>query len=232
MALAEARRLLGVGEPSDHRLDASLLEKVFEPAVEEQCENRDAYDLEVNCAVLKIYAMHPLFLDTTIFKLILSKALMQLPKDHFTLALYTAPHTIYSKTTRVEEHADPETKKIFERSVIEEAVFPVLEKIVQCGALLRSCRFQQFWQEIETSESLAFLYNVDGFVEAIRTYIISVVIDSHRAIQTSVLARMLGLDPKQASGEMNALMLTREDWESDGRLFRRKLVKTSEASSK
>lgn len=192
---------------TEGRVDARHVEDILEPAVSAQCED-NTYDADVNTAVLKHYALVPDLFNFDYVRLILAKAMMQLPQKDFTLMLYLVPETYYSDT-------EIETPDGFK--TIEPAMSPVLQAIVNLEAALRSCQFVQVWKQIRTDEKLFFLKEIAGFTEAIRKYILHVVGLSHRSIKSKLLAQMLDL-PKSAEFDK---LVSSCGWVADGELLKR-----------
>lgn len=184
------------------RLDEQVLEQILEPAIEEECEDRKSYSLALNSGVLKAYAIHPLMFNFDVVKLILAQALMQLPKEHFTLALFLIPQSVYAipSSSGIGSNSPASSEKSNDMDADKakqgEPMSPVIALLVRCEGLLRSCRFSEFWNVIETYDQsiLSFLSEIDGFYETVRAYIMSVVIQSHRAISRKVLSKMLNCD--------------------------------------
>eukprot|EP01054_Gregarina_sp_Poly1_P011019 Gregarina_sp_Poly_1__11018@NODE_879_length_5888_cov_545_981446_g629_i0_p3_GENE_NODE_879_length_5888_cov_545_981446_g629_i0NODE_879_length_5888_cov_545_981446_g629_i0_p3_ORF_typecomplete_len322_score45_20CSN8_PSD8_EIF3K/PF10075_9/2_9e03CSN8_PSD8_EIF3K/PF10075_9/2_9e28PCI/PF01399_27/0_11_NODE_879_length_5888_cov_545_981446_g629_i022523217 len=207
--LERARLVIGTTEG---RVDSRQLEETLEPAVLAQCKE-NSYDADVNTAVLKHYALVPDLFNFDYVRMILAKAMMQLPHKDFTMMLYLVPETYYTDT----EFETPEGFK-----TVEPAMSPVLQTIVNLESCLRSCQFVQFWKQVRTDEKLGFLKEIAGFTEAIREYILHVVGLSHRSIKIKLLAQMLEL-PKNT--EFDKLVAAR-GWTVEGDLLK-KLVRAN-----
>uniref|UniRef100_F6SVK2 Eukaryotic translation initiation factor 3 subunit K n=1 Tax=Equus caballus TaxID=9796 RepID=F6SVK2_HORSE len=90
----------------------------LERYVETQAKE-NAYDLEANLAVLKLYQFNPAFFQTTVTAQILLKALTNLPHTDFTLC-----------------------KCMIDQAHQEERP---IRQILYLGDLLETCHFQAFW---------------------------------------------------------------------------------------
>ncbi|XP_021556798.1 eukaryotic translation initiation factor 3 subunit K isoform X1 [Neomonachus schauinslandi] len=93
----------------------------LERYVETQAKE-NAYDLEANLAVLKLYQFNPAFFQTTVTAQILLKALTNLPHTDFTLC-----------------------KCMIDQAHQEERP---IRQILYLGDLLETCHFQAFWSSI------------------------------------------------------------------------------------
>ncbi|PWS22484.1 hypothetical protein DKP78_18145, partial [Enterococcus faecium] len=83
----------------------------------------NAYDLEANLAVLKLYQFNPAYFQTTVTSQILLKALTNLPHTDFTLC-----------------------KCMIDQTHQEERP---IRQILYLGNLLETCHFQAFWTSLE-----------------------------------------------------------------------------------
>uniref|UniRef100_A0A8C0GMK4 Eukaryotic translation initiation factor 3 subunit K n=1 Tax=Chelonoidis abingdonii TaxID=106734 RepID=A0A8C0GMK4_CHEAB len=99
----------------------------LERYVETQAKE-NAYDLEANLAVLKLYQFNPAFFQTTVTAQILLKALTNLPHTDFTLC-----------------------KCMIDQAHQEERP---IRQILYLGELLETCHFQAFWVSVPSPEIL------------------------------------------------------------------------------
>lgn len=167
MALQTARDYI---KTSESRVDPESLETLLIPSIHEQCRD-DSYDLEVNLVILKHYNLRPIKTNIKVVRLILAKALMQLPARDFSLELYLIPML---------------------------GTLPALASLVEAEHLMRSCRFLEFWAIIEADQELIFLRDLKNFTHTIRKYILKVIGMSHRSLRESVLGGLLNVkNPKE-----------------------------------
>ncbi|XP_015706543.1 eukaryotic translation initiation factor 3 subunit K [Coturnix japonica] len=111
----------------------------LERYVETQAKE-NAYDLEANLAVLKLYQFNPAFFQTTVTAQILLKALTNLPHTDFTLC-----------------------KCMIDQAHQEERP---IRQILYLGELLETCHFQSFWQALD--ENMELLDGIAGFEDSVR----------------------------------------------------------------
>ncbi|XP_018088846.1 eukaryotic translation initiation factor 3 subunit K-like [Xenopus laevis] len=135
----------------------------LERYVETQAKE-NAYDLEANLAVLKLYQFNPAFFQTTVTAQILLKALTNLPHTDFTLCKCMI------------DQAHQEDRPI--------------RQILYLGDLLETCHFQSFWQALD--ENLDLLDGITGFEDSVRKFICHVVGITYQHIDRWLLAEMLG----------------------------------------
>uniref|UniRef100_R4GCW5 Eukaryotic translation initiation factor 3 subunit K n=2 Tax=Anolis carolinensis TaxID=28377 RepID=R4GCW5_ANOCA len=135
----------------------------LEHYVETQAKE-NAYDLEANLAVLKLYQFNPALFQTTVTAQILLKALTNLPHTDFTLCKCMI------------DQAHQEEKPI--------------RQILYLGELLETCHFQAFWQALD--ENIALLDGITGFEDSVRKFICHVVGITYQHIDRWLLAKMLG----------------------------------------
>ncbi|XP_028680557.2 eukaryotic translation initiation factor 3 subunit K [Erpetoichthys calabaricus] len=124
----------------------------------------NAYDLEANLAVLKLYQFNPAYFQTTVTAQILLKALTNLPHTDFTLC-----------------------KCMIDQSHQEEGP---IGQILYLGNLLETCHFQAFWQNLEENREL--IEGITGFEDSVRKFICHVVGITYQNIEKMLLAEMLG----------------------------------------
>ncbi|XP_017585043.1 PREDICTED: eukaryotic translation initiation factor 3 subunit K [Corvus brachyrhynchos] len=111
----------------------------LERYVETQAKE-NAYDLEANLAVLKLYQFNPAFFQTGVTAQILLKALTNLPHTDFTLC-----------------------KCMIDQAHQEERP---IRQILYLGELLETCHFQSFWQALD--ENMELLEGITGFEDSVR----------------------------------------------------------------
>uniref|UniRef100_M3ZLM0 Eukaryotic translation initiation factor 3 subunit K n=1 Tax=Xiphophorus maculatus TaxID=8083 RepID=M3ZLM0_XIPMA len=102
----------------------------------------NAYDLEANLAVLKLYQFNPAYFQTTVTSQVLLKALTNLPHTDFTLC-----------------------KCMIDQTHQEERP---IRQILYLGNLLETCHFQSFWTSLEENREL--IDGITGFEDSVRKY--------------------------------------------------------------
>uniref|UniRef100_A0A3Q0SG96 Eukaryotic translation initiation factor 3 subunit K n=1 Tax=Amphilophus citrinellus TaxID=61819 RepID=A0A3Q0SG96_AMPCI len=102
----------------------------------------NAYDLEANLAVLKLYQFNPAYFQTHVTSQILLKALTNLPHTDFTLC-----------------------KCMIDQTHQEERP---IRQILYLGNLLETCHFQSFWTSLEENREL--IDGITGFEDSVRKY--------------------------------------------------------------
>uniref|UniRef100_A0A665TX43 Eukaryotic translation initiation factor 3 subunit K n=1 Tax=Echeneis naucrates TaxID=173247 RepID=A0A665TX43_ECHNA len=102
----------------------------------------NAYDLEANLAVLKLYQFNPAYFQTQVTSQILLKALTNLPHTDFTLC-----------------------KCMIDQTHQEERP---IRQILYLGNLLETCHFQSFWTSLEENREL--IDGITGFEDSVRKY--------------------------------------------------------------
>ncbi|KAM3875548.1 eukaryotic translation initiation factor 3 subunit K isoform 2-T2 [Diretmus argenteus] len=113
----------------------------LERYVETQAKE-NAYDLEANLAVLKLYQFNPAYFQTQVTSQILLKALTNLPHTDFTLC-----------------------KCMIDQTHTEERP---IRQILYLGNLLETCHFQSFWTSLEENREL--IDGITGFEDSVRKY--------------------------------------------------------------
>ncbi|NXN94607.1 EIF3K factor, partial [Rhinopomastus cyanomelas] len=186
----------------------STLERYVETQAKE-----NAYDLEANLAVLKLYQFNPAFFQTTVTAQILLKALTNLPHTDFTLC----------KCMIDQAHVSPNRCEdppkflggfggLFAPPSASPALFfhPVccllseinqetqtkgwhgeerpIRQILYLGELLETCHFQSFWQALD--ENMELLDGITGFEDSVRKFICHVVGITYQHIDRWLLAEM------------------------------------------
>lgn len=124
----------------------------------------NAYDLEANLAVLKLYQFNPMYFQLNVAAQILLKALTNLPHTDFVLC----------KCLIDEMHQQEEQ----------------LSKIIYLYDLLETCQFKKFWSEISLTPDI--VAGIVGFGESIRKYICHVVGITYQHIDVAVFSELLG----------------------------------------
>ncbi|XP_075224643.1 eukaryotic translation initiation factor 3 subunit k [Lycorma delicatula] len=136
--------------------------KTLEVYVEAQ-SHENAYDLEANLAVLKLYQINQNYnLDIT--SQILLKALTNFPHTDFVLC----------KCLLSEQLCNQEK----------------ISEIITLANLLECCEFQKFWEEVPKICGLCV--KITGFHDSIRKFVCHVVGITFQTIQASLLAELLG----------------------------------------
>uniref|UniRef100_A0AAY4DQM2 Eukaryotic translation initiation factor 3 subunit K n=1 Tax=Denticeps clupeoides TaxID=299321 RepID=A0AAY4DQM2_9TELE len=130
-----AKLLRGIDRYNPENL--STLERYVETQARE-----NAYDLEANLAVLKLYQFNPAYFQTSVTSQILLKALTNLPHTDFTLC-----------------------KCMIDQTHQEERP---IRQILYLGNLLETCHFQSFWTSLEENREL--LDGIAGFEDSVRKY--------------------------------------------------------------
>ncbi|XP_018572999.1 eukaryotic translation initiation factor 3 subunit K [Anoplophora glabripennis] len=124
----------------------------------------NAYDLEANLAVLKLYQFNPLNFNTDITSQILLKALTNLPHTDFILCKCL----------------------LNEKQLSEDPI----NQIVYLADILEQCDFEVFWTRIHSLPELT--QRITGFVDWIRKFVCHVVGITYQTIERTHLAQLLG----------------------------------------
>ncbi|NWS87107.1 EIF3K factor, partial [Toxostoma redivivum] len=160
----------------------------LERYVETQAKE-NAYDLEANLAVLKLYQFNPAFFQTGVTAQILLKALTNLPHTDFTLCkcMIDQAH-IKSGVSSLKIPPKPgfwgpgrrrflglsggstSTLPFFpefslDLPKIQQEERPI-RQILYLGELLETCHFQSFWQALD--ENMELLEGITGFEDSVR----------------------------------------------------------------
>uniref|UniRef100_A0A8C4ND73 Eukaryotic translation initiation factor 3 subunit K n=1 Tax=Eptatretus burgeri TaxID=7764 RepID=A0A8C4ND73_EPTBU len=125
----------------------------------------NAYDLEANLAVLKLYQFNPQHFQTSVTAQILLKALTNLPHTDFTLCKCLI------------DKARPLAEK-------------QLSRILYLGDLLETCRFETFWHELAKTPEL--VVGIAGFEDSIRKFVCHVVGITYHHIESCLLCEIMG----------------------------------------
>ncbi|CAJ0957698.1 unnamed protein product [Ranitomeya imitator] len=162
----------------------------LERYVETQAKE-NAYDLEANLAVLKLYQFNPAFFQTTVTTQILLKALTNLPHTDFTLC----------KSRRASNQTDPvsggSARDLPLPGILGKCP-PSYKSLVRCECLrvyLSSDAF--FFLSVASpqqalDENLDLLDGIAGFEDSVRKFICHVVGITYQHIDRWLLAEMLG----------------------------------------
>ncbi|XP_054723887.1 eukaryotic translation initiation factor 3 subunit K-like [Uloborus diversus] len=126
----------------------------------------NAYDLEANLAVLKLYQFNPGRYSLNSVQLILLKALTNLPHTDFVLC-----------------------KCLIEQQYLEKEE---IKRIVYLHELLETCQFPQFWHLIRSKDTKIPVAGITGFEDSIRKFICHVVNITYQSIGKSTLSDFLG----------------------------------------
>uniref|UniRef100_A0A9J7YS42 Eukaryotic translation initiation factor 3 subunit K n=1 Tax=Cyprinus carpio carpio TaxID=630221 RepID=A0A9J7YS42_CYPCA len=168
----------------------------------------NAYDLEANLAVLKLYQFNPAYFQTTVTAQILLKALTNLPHTDFTLCKCMIDQTHVSLMCTSGDWL-PGSLRLSQQ---EERP---IRQILYLGNLLETCHFQSFWASLEENRDL--IDGITGFEDSVRKFICHVVGITYQNIEHRLLAEMLG-DPldTQVKVWMNKYGWTENE---DGQIF-------------
>ncbi|NXY21214.1 EIF3K factor, partial [Atrichornis clamosus] len=162
----------------------------LERYVETQAKE-NAYDLEANLAVLKLYQFNPAFFQTGVTAQILLKALTNLPHTDFTLCkcMIDQAHVSWGLEFQGEPPGEPpfSSSGFLGSSPQEERP---IRQILYLGELLETCHFQSFWQALD--ENMELLEGITGFEDSVRKFICHVVGITYQHIDRWLLAEMLG----------------------------------------
>jgi len=124
----------------------------------------NAYDLEANLAVLKLYQFNPASFNIDITSQILLKALTNFPHTDFILCKCL----------------------LNERQLAEEPI----NQIMYLGDILEQCDFQTFWKRVHSMPELT--QRITGFLDSIRKFVCHVVGITYQRIDRGHLAELLG----------------------------------------
>ncbi|NWT33208.1 EIF3K factor, partial [Cardinalis cardinalis] len=150
----------------------------LERYVETQAKE-NAYDLEANLAVLKLYQFNPAFFQTGVTAPILLKALTNLPHTDFTLCKCMIDQAHVSWHPKMgfwgpgggrflgfgpkPPHFYPKLCLDLPKTQQEERP---IRQILYLGELLETCHFQSFWQALD--ENMELLEGITGFEDSVR----------------------------------------------------------------
>ncbi|NXS77776.1 EIF3K factor, partial [Erpornis zantholeuca] len=143
----------------------------LERYVETQAKE-NAYDLEANLAVLKLYQFNPAFFQTGVTAQILLKALTNLPHTDFTLCKCMIDQAHVSSGLGFQGDFSGSVRSLFfspkfalnvPKTQQEERP---IRQILYLGELLETCHFQSFWQALD--ENMELLEGITGFEDSVR----------------------------------------------------------------
>ncbi|KAK9891664.1 hypothetical protein WA026_015631 [Henosepilachna vigintioctopunctata] len=123
----------------------------------------NAYDLEANLAILKLYQFNPHLFNEDITCQILLKALTNLPHTDFIMC-----KCLLNETQMSDE----------------------IIQIIYLADILEQCEFQLFWTRIHILPEL--IQRITGFLDSIRKFVCHVVGITYQTIERSNLAQLLG----------------------------------------
>ncbi|NWW17659.1 EIF3K factor, partial [Falcunculus frontatus] len=155
-----------------HRYNPENL-ATLERYVETQAKE-NAYDLEANLAVLKLYQFNPAFFQTGVTAQILLKALTNLPHTDFTLCkcMIDQAHVSWGLGgeflgfSRGGTSAPPFLPEFsLDLPKMQQEERPI-RQILYLGELLETCHFQSFWQALD--ENMELLEGITGFEDSVR----------------------------------------------------------------
>ncbi|XP_015596311.1 eukaryotic translation initiation factor 3 subunit K [Cephus cinctus] len=124
----------------------------------------NAYDLEANLAVLKLYQLNPQRFNIDITCQILLKALTNFPHTDFVLC-----------------------KCLLSEKIMQEEP---ISQIMYLGDVLEKCNFQHFWERVANMSDLCD--KIVGFQDSIRKFVCHVVGITFQTIDKGLLMQLLG----------------------------------------
>ncbi|KAG9327969.1 hypothetical protein JZ751_017037, partial [Albula glossodonta] len=150
----------------------------LERYVETQAKE-NAYDLEANLAVLKLYQFNPAYFQTTVTSQILLKALTNLPHTDFTLCkcmidqthVSFRDHSVHPRLscTLTSCGHNNHHRPAGEMAVSQQEERPI-RQILYLGNLLETCHFQSFWASLEENREL--IDGITGFEDSVRNLLL------------------------------------------------------------
>ncbi|XP_046410072.1 eukaryotic translation initiation factor 3 subunit K isoform X1 [Neodiprion fabricii] len=155
----------------------STLEKYVEIQSRE-----NAYDLEANLAVLKLYQLNPQRFSQDITCQILLKALTNFPHTDFVLCKCLLTEKIIYRI----EAKGRQICKILQLQMQEEPI----NQIMYLGDILEQCDFQHFWDRVLSMPELC--NRIVGFQDSVRKFVCHVVGITFQTIDKGLLAQLLG----------------------------------------
>ncbi|XP_061733525.1 eukaryotic translation initiation factor 3 subunit K isoform X2 [Nerophis ophidion] len=209
-----AKLLRGIDRYNPENL--ATLERYVETQARE-----NAYDLEANLAILKLYQFNPPYFQMNVTSQILLKALTNLPHTDFTLCKCMIDQAHQEKSPNEQQEKSPneqQEKSSIEqqetRPIMEEEKSPIVQ-ILYLGNLLETCHFQSFWTTLEKNREL--IDGIAGFEDSVRKFICHVVGITYQTIERSLLAKMLG-DPLETQVKV---WMNKYNWTDteDGQIF-------------
>lgn len=140
----------------------------LENNVEAQSNNSSLYDFENNLALLRLYQVFPKKSNVTHIRIILAKALMNLPETDFMLCTYLLDQTTQNK--------------------------PEVAALLKLSEHIENAEFEKFWSE-DTAQTLS--ESLPGFKEALTTYIGDVIGWTFRSTSKAAVTSALHLDDSE-----------------------------------
>ncbi|KAH0539440.1 eukaryotic translation initiation factor 3 subunit K [Cotesia glomerata] len=126
----------------------------------------NAYDLEANLTVLKLYQLNPHSLKNDVTAQILLKALTNLPHTDFVLC-----------------------KCLLSEKIMQE---DLINQVIYLGDILERCEFQHFWERMSQIPMTELCDRIVGFKDSIRKFVCHVVGITFQTIDKGLLAQLLG----------------------------------------
>ncbi|XP_067120890.1 eukaryotic translation initiation factor 3 subunit K [Centruroides vittatus] len=123
----------------------------------------NAYDLEANLAVLKLYQFNPQKFQKHVVEQILLKALTNLPHTDFVLCKCLIDQSHFDKSN--------------------------IKEIIELHDLLEMAKFKEFWEKIATMKDIN---TINGFEDSIRKFICHIINITYQRVSKSELAVLLG----------------------------------------
>ncbi|KAG8041786.1 hypothetical protein G9C98_007090 [Cotesia typhae] len=134
----------------------------------------NAYDLEANLTVLKLYQLNPQSFKNDVAAQILLKALTNLPHTDFVLC-----------------------KCLLSEKIMQE---DLINQVIYLGDILERCEFQHFWERMSQIPMTELCDRIVGFKDSIRKFVCHVVGITFQTIDKGLLAQLLGdIDGKNVS---------------------------------
>jgi translation initiation factor 3 subunit K len=137
----------------------------LENYVNEQVSSQK-YSLDANLCLLRLYQFEPERMNIPIVARILTKALMEMPAQDFSLCLFLIPEQV-----QMEEQ---------------------FKTLIVLSHYLETARFRQFWDEAAKHRSV--LEAVPGFEQAIQAYAIHVLSLTYQKVPRAVLAEAINME--------------------------------------
>uniref|UniRef100_A0A915F046 Eukaryotic translation initiation factor 3 subunit K n=1 Tax=Echinococcus canadensis TaxID=519352 RepID=A0A915F046_9CEST len=127
------------------------------------------YDFEANLVMLRLYQFNPDLFDVDAVRLILLKAIGNLPFTDLTLYKYLI------HTERLNEEP--------------------IRTIITLGTLLETCQFQKFWESY--AENKDVVGNISDWTSSVRSFIAYVIDTTYERISKSLLMALLDIKSKE-----------------------------------
>uniref|UniRef100_A0A158RA84 Eukaryotic translation initiation factor 3 subunit K n=1 Tax=Taenia asiatica TaxID=60517 RepID=A0A158RA84_TAEAS len=127
------------------------------------------YDFEANLVMLRLYQFNPDLFDVDAVRLILLKAIGNLPFTDLTLYKYLI------HTDRLNEEP--------------------IRTIISLGTLLETCQFQKFWKSY--AENKDVVGNISDWTSSVRSFIAYVIDTTYQRISKRLLMALLDIKSKE-----------------------------------